>query len=84
MKHRLPAYLAAISYSLYVIHPVLAASWLGSGDVIEKYAKRPLLFAALVVLAHLSTRYYERRWIAFGRRLASGWAPALRRQSDRA
>ena len=64
-------YLAGISYALYVIHPMLAHSWLGSGDVIEKYAKRPLLFAVLFCLAHLSTYYYERRWIDFGKSLAS-------------
>jgi len=62
-------YIAGISYALYVLHPLLADSWLGSGDTLEKYAKRPLLFAALFVLAHLSTNYYERKWIAFGKKL---------------
>lgn len=76
LKNRFLAYLAGISYALYVIHPMLAASWLGSGDIVEKYAKRPLLFAALFVLAHLSTGYYERRWIAFGKRLAGSHRPA--------
>jgi peptidoglycan/LPS O-acetylase OafA/YrhL len=64
------AYVAAISFALYVWHPLLADSWLGSGDVYEKYAKRPLLFALLFPLAHVSTYFYERRWIAFGRKLA--------------
>jgi len=63
-------YLAEISYSLYVIHPLLAGSWLGSGDVYEKYAKRPLLFAVLFALAYLSTNYYEKWFILFGRNLA--------------
>jgi peptidoglycan/LPS O-acetylase OafA/YrhL len=63
-------YLAGISYSLYVIHPLLAGSWLGSGDVYEKYAKRPLLFAVLFALAYLSTNYYEKWFILFGRNLA--------------
>jgi peptidoglycan/LPS O-acetylase OafA/YrhL len=75
---RVLAYLAAISYALYVWHPLLAASWLGSGAIFEKYAKRPLLFAALLVLAHLSTYSYERRWIEFGRKLANCFRPALR------
>lgn len=69
-------YVAAISYSLYVLHPLLAESWLGSGDVYEKYAKRPLLFVVLFLLAHLSTFYYERRWIAFGKRLAGRFSPS--------
>jgi peptidoglycan/LPS O-acetylase OafA/YrhL len=53
------AYVAEISYSLYVIHGVLSATWLGSGDKTVKYLKRPLLFGATFLLAHLSTRYYE-------------------------
>jgi peptidoglycan/LPS O-acetylase OafA/YrhL len=73
------AYLAGISYALYVIHPMLAASWLGSGEVLEKYAKRPLLFLALFVLAHLSTYHYERKWIAFGKKLSGGTAIAAQR-----
>ena len=56
-------YLAAVSFALYVIHPVLTHTWLGSGEVIEKYAKRPLFFAVLFFLAHLSTFYYEKYWI---------------------
>lgn len=63
------AYLATISYTLYVIHPALAHTWLGSGETLEKYLKRPLLFAILFVLAHLSTHHYERHWIALGKRI---------------
>ena len=69
------AYVAGISYALYILHPMLAASWLGSGDLLEKYAKRPLLFVLLFVLAHLSTHYYERRWIAFGKKLGESLKP---------
>lgn len=53
------AYVAEISYALYVVHGVLSATWLGSGDRLEKYLKRPLLFALTFGLAHLSTRYFE-------------------------
>lgn len=70
LHHRLLAYIASISFALYVIHPLLASTWLGSGDLLEKYAKRPLLFVALLVCAHISTFYYERPWIEFGRRLS--------------
>lgn len=69
LGNRFLAYIAAISYALYVLHPMLAASWLGSGSGLEKYAKRPLLFAGLFLLAHISTYTYERPWIAFGKRL---------------
>jgi peptidoglycan/LPS O-acetylase OafA/YrhL len=64
------AYIAAISYALYVIHPLLNHTWLGSGDGLEKYLKRPLLFAAIFGAAHISTFYFENRWIAFGKRFS--------------
>ena len=69
LSSRLGAYIAEISYALYVIHGMLGATWLGSGDVIEKYLKRPLLLAATVVLAHLSTFYFERRFIQLAKLL---------------
>jgi len=36
LDRRFLLYLAVISYALYVIHPLLADTWLGSGDVVEK------------------------------------------------
>lgn len=63
-------YLASISYALYVVHPLLAATWLGSGDGIVKYMKRPLLFIAIFSLAHISTFYYEHKMIELGKRLS--------------
>jgi len=53
------AYVAEISYALYVIHGMLSHTWLGSGERLEKYLKRPLLFGLTFALAHLSTRYFE-------------------------
>lgn len=70
LNQRVLLYLAVISFALFVIHPLLAATWLGEGDVIEKYAKRPLLLALLVLLAHLSTHTLERWFIERGRVLA--------------
>lgn len=66
------AYIAEISYALYVIHGILTATWLGSGERLEKYAKRPLLFAATFALAHLSTRYFERPFVRLARKLTPG------------
>jgi peptidoglycan/LPS O-acetylase OafA/YrhL len=71
LRSRLLAYIAAISYALYVVHPLLGATWLGSGSTIVKYAKRPLLIMATFGVAHLSTFYYESRWIALGKRLST-------------
>jgi peptidoglycan/LPS O-acetylase OafA/YrhL len=63
-------YLAEISYALYVIHPLTYTGWLGSGDVIERYAKRVVSLCLTFIFAHFSTRYYEKYWIELGHRLA--------------
>ena len=63
-------YVATISYALYVWHLPLAATWLGSGDLLEKYLKRPLLLIVLFFVAHLSTFHFERRFIDWGKRIA--------------
>jgi peptidoglycan/LPS O-acetylase OafA/YrhL len=70
LTHKWLVYVAAISYALYVIHPLVGDTWLGSGETLERYAKRPLLFAAVFLLAHISTFYFECRWIDFGKRLS--------------
>lgn len=70
LRHRTLAYVASISFALYVIHPALAASWLGDGTGWDKYGKRPLLFLALWLIAHVVSRQFERRFIALGKRLA--------------
>jgi peptidoglycan/LPS O-acetylase OafA/YrhL len=62
-------YLAAVSFAVYVLHVPLEHTWLGSGDVTEKYLKRPLLLAVIFLLAHLSTFYFERHFIAMGHRV---------------
>jgi len=64
-------YIASISYALYVLHGVLRHTWLGDGATLEKYAKRPLLFAVTFGLAHLSTFYYEKYFIQLGKKITS-------------
>lgn len=66
-------YVAEVSYALYVAHGMLTVTWLGGEHVstLDRYARRPLLIAATFAVAHISTFYYERRWIAAGRRLAN-------------
>ncbi len=67
------AYLAKVSYALYIIHGCLASSWLGTGSTpLVKYAKRPLLFLVTFVLAHVSTKYYESYFIGLGKRWTAG------------
>jgi peptidoglycan/LPS O-acetylase OafA/YrhL len=66
---------AAISYALYVIHPILTFTWLASGTPVMKYVKRPLFLAVLFALAYVSTRYYESWFISLGRILARRVGP---------
>jgi len=80
LRWRFLVFCASISYALYVIHPMLTFTWLGAGSLEMKYAKRPLLFAALFALAYLSTRYYESWFIARGRDWARRWSPPPVRQ----
>jgi peptidoglycan/LPS O-acetylase OafA/YrhL len=56
------------SYALYLIHPFLLVTWLGSGDKLTIYMKRPLLFLVLFVLAYLSTKYFEKYFIQTGKK----------------
>ncbi|NOU25193.1 MAG: acyltransferase [Methylotenera sp.] len=70
LEHKWLFYIASISYALYVIHPLLLSTWLGSGDLIDKYSKRPLLFLVLFACAHVSTFYYEQKVMAWGKRLS--------------
>lgn len=60
LVNRPAAYIAEVSYALYVVHGMLMVSWLGTGETLEKYLKRPLLFAATFALAHVSTFYMEK------------------------
>lgn len=64
-------YLASISFALYVIHPLLVNTWFGSGETLERYAKRPILFIILFVLAHFSTFYYEKYWIELAKKITN-------------
>jgi peptidoglycan/LPS O-acetylase OafA/YrhL len=70
-EHRITAWIATISYALYIIHGVLMETWLGSGDTNAKYLKRPVLIGATFALAHLSTYKFEQPCIALAKRLTS-------------
>lgn len=61
------AYIAAISYALYILHPIVGWGWLGSGSKTIKYAKRIPELMAVFGLAHLSTFYFEDFWIRKGK-----------------
>lgn len=69
LKLKILKYLAKVSYALYIIHPLTYHGWLGSGEGLVKYAKRPISFLLTFGFAHLSTFYYERSWIDLAKRL---------------
>jgi peptidoglycan/LPS O-acetylase OafA/YrhL len=67
------AYVANISYSLYVIHPITAHGFMDDGTAAIKYlVKRPLSLATTFILAHLSTFYFESRFIRLAKTITSG------------
>jgi peptidoglycan/LPS O-acetylase OafA/YrhL len=71
LVNRAATYVAQISYALYVVHGILGATWLGSGDILQKYLKRPLLLVSTFALAHLSTYHLEKPFTDLARRFRS-------------
>lgn len=71
LRWRVLQYLATISYALYVIHGPLRCGWFGEGaGTWGRYlVRRPLTLLLTFALAHLSTFYWEARWIELARRL---------------
>jgi peptidoglycan/LPS O-acetylase OafA/YrhL len=62
-------YVAAISYALYVVHPLTIHGWWNQGTILERYVfKRPISFAMCFAAAHLSTFYWEKFWQRAARR----------------
>ncbi len=62
------AYIAKISYALYVIHPMTVHGWMNEGSVFERYIlKRPISLLATFLIAHISSFYYEPKWVAFSK-----------------
>ncbi len=76
LQGRVLSYVAKVSFAVYVLHAGLAMTWLGSGERLEKYLKRPLLFAVTFALAHVSTFTFEARAQALGRSLSHRWTAA--------
>lgn len=66
------AYLAAISYAVYIWHPLIG---LGARESTNRFivliCSQPLGLLLLWAVAHCSTFYFEKRAIAVGKRLAS-------------
>lgn len=80
LGHPALKYVAAISYALYVFHPITyRIGWLAEvdgGKLMTYLVRRPISFALTFILAHCSTFYYESWWIQLGKRLtAEGGTP---------
>jgi peptidoglycan/LPS O-acetylase OafA/YrhL len=72
LESRASRYIAAISYALYVFHPATIHGWMNEGSTLDRYIfKRPLSLALTFLLAHLSTFYWERRWIEWGKSMTT-------------
>lgn len=70
LESAIARYVAAISFALYVIHPITAHGWMNEGTTFERYVlKRPISFGLTFALAHISTFYYEARWTDLAKRL---------------
>jgi len=59
LESRPLAYVARISFALYVIHIFALQGWFSEGGKLVKYAKRPLSIAITFALAHVSTTRFE-------------------------
>lgn len=70
--NRAAAYIATVSYALYIFHGALVDTWLGSGGKLAKYAKRPLLLGLTFGLAHLSTFRFEQPCVQLAKRWTRG------------
>ena len=72
LSSRAARYISQISYALYIVHPLLMHGWMDEGSTLQKYlVKRPISFVLAFTLAHLSTFYWERRWIIWAKKLTA-------------
>jgi len=75
LSSRVMRYIGAISYALYVVHPLTLYGWFNQGTIVERYLfKRPISFAITFAAAHVSTFYWEKKWTQASR----NWIQARR------
>lgn len=66
------AYIARISYALYIWHPLTALGVMNTGSSAVRYLiKRPVSFALTFLLAHLSTFRYEQVFTDWAKRMTT-------------
>ena len=70
--HPVLRYIAKVSYLLYVWHPLFTLGWFSEGGRWALYViKRPISIMLTFLFAHVSTNYFEMRYIKIARRLNS-------------
>ena len=63
LESRIAAYIAKISYALYIYHPLAVFGWFNQGSLTERYLfKRPISYLLSWIAAHLSTFFWEMPW----------------------
>lgn len=66
------AYIARISYALYIYHMLMIWGWMNTGGDWERYLlKRPLSFALTFAAAHASTFWWEQHWQRLAKHLTT-------------
>jgi peptidoglycan/LPS O-acetylase OafA/YrhL len=71
-------YIAAISYALYIYHPLMIWGWMDEGSTMVRYLlKRPVSYAMTWAAAHASTFWWEAYWQRLAHRLTAERVPRI-------
>lgn len=74
LESRIAAYIARISYALYIYHPLMVFAWMNVGSDWMRYlVKRPVSYALTWAAAHASTYWWEAYWQRLARRWVARW-----------
>jgi len=69
LENRVAAYVAKISYALYIYHPMMVFGFMNEGSIWTRYLiKRPISYLLSWGASHLSTMYWEVPWQKLARR----------------
>lgn len=70
LEGKIAAYIAKISYALYIYHPLMIFGWMNAGsDYLRYFVKRPISYVLTLIAAHISTVYWEAYWQRLARRI---------------
>jgi peptidoglycan/LPS O-acetylase OafA/YrhL len=76
LSSRPAAYIARISYALYIYHVLTVWGWMSEGSAVDRYLiKLPASWALMWAAAHVSTFTWEAYWQRFARERVLGEAP---------